>query len=248
MGLPLEISMTEPSQLRTVEDFYKDLDGFLDTLPGGNTPAMYVLDSLDALSDDAEVERDFDKGSYGAEKAKLLSKIFRLLVGKLTEKNCFLLVISQIRDKIGVMFGETKTRSGGHALDFYASQVVWLAQVQSLKRTVSGIERPYGVIIKAKNKKCKVGMPFRDAEFPLLFGYGIDDEVSMIKWLKDAKVKVYDIAGEGYEEKELLSIVHKAREERDRESLNDINAALRSMTLEKWNAIETELAQPISKY
>ena len=232
--------------LRTIEDFYRDLEAHLELMPG-NIPGMYVLDSLDSLSSEAELERGFDAASYGDGKAKKLSEMFRRKIQDVGDKKCTLLIISQIRDKLNVMFGETKTRSGGHALDFYASQVVWLAQVQTLTRTVRNIKRPFGVLIKAKNKKCKVGTPYRDAELPLLFGYGMDDEVSMLEWLKDTKVPLL-LGGEKYDHKEVRDTIEELRYEGDRNALRQINNDLRELVAKVWYEIDAELQPRISKY
>ena len=246
VGCPRGIRLSAPGALRTVEDFYEDFKAFLNTVPP-NVPSMYVLDSLDSLSSEAELERDFNAGSYGDGKAKQLSKLFRMLISDMREKNCFLLVISQIRDKLNVTFGETKTRSGGHALDFYASQIVWLAQVSTLSRTVHNIKRPYGVQIKIKNKKCKVGTPFRDAELPLLFNYGMDDETSMVDWLKETKRPIV-LDGISYGEKDVSTLIAELRTEQDRAGLAQLNRALRENVGKVWSEIEDKLKQPMSKY
>ncbi len=83
------------------------------------------------------------------------------------------------------MFGEKHKRSGGKALDFYASQVFWLAHIKMLKRTINKVERTYGIQILAKVKKNKVGMPFREAEFQFEFGFGINDLLASVTWLNE---------------------------------------------------------------
>jgi recombination protein RecA len=240
LGMPHGIS--RGSDVRTVEDFERELVKFLGRL-SGRAPSLYILDSLDALSDEAEMGRDIGDASYGGAKAKKLSELFRKRVSELQAKNCTLMVISQIRDNIGVTFGETKKRSGGKALDFYASQVMWLAEVGKLKRTVSGVERVTGVKVQARTKKMKVGPPFREAEVSILFNYGVDDEESMINWL--AKYKA--LAGESTD-KEIRASIAKARKERDRPELTAISDMLREMTRDKWQAVEAALMPPMSKY
>jgi recombination protein RecA len=102
MGLPEGVEMV--SAVRTVEELSNDLKTFLEGA-NGNTPYLYILDSLDALSDEAEMDRDIGDGTYGTGKAKMMSQLFRRQVNMLETKHCTFIVISQIRDKIGVSFG-----------------------------------------------------------------------------------------------------------------------------------------------
>lgn len=184
MGLPLaEIDFGPDEPLNTVEDFARDFDKFLDERLKYHTPGIYVLDSLDALSDEAEMERDIGKGTYAMEKAKMLSTFFRRSASKQEKAKVLLLIISQVRDNIGVMFGEKHKRSGGRALDFYASQVLYLSHIETLTKTINKIKRPVGIMIKSKVKKNKVGLPFREAEFAFMFGYGVDDINASVEWL-----------------------------------------------------------------
>lgn len=164
----------------TVEELFEHLTS---VIQDGDAPGLYIIDSLDALSDKAEKERGIDENSYGGTKAKKLSEFFRRIAQDLKRTNICFLVISQVRDNIGAMFGEKHTRSGGKALDFYASQALWLAHMGILKRTVEKVERPTGVKIRAKCKKNKVGLPFRECDFNITFGYGIEDEIASRTWL-----------------------------------------------------------------
>lgn len=185
MGLPIDrIDFgNRENPIITVEDFYVDFEAFCDGQKG--QPGIYVLDSFDALSDDAEMDRDIDKPSFGAAKAKKMSEMFRKITRKQEKADVLLLIVSQVRDNIGAMFGEKHKRSGGKALDFYASQVFWLAHIKILKRTINKIERPYGIEILAKVKKNKVGMPFREAQFTFEFGFGINDLLASVNWLNE---------------------------------------------------------------
>ncbi len=171
----------------TVEFMFEHLQELIKARASGAmkfTKCLYVVDSLDALSDRAEKQRDNDAGSYGMGKQKKLSEMFRRIVAELEKCGITLMVISQIRDKIGVTFGEKHTRSGGKALDFYASQIIWLSETGKLKRTVRKQERVTGVKVKAKSKKNKVALPFRECEYQIEFGYGIDDITSCLDFLK----------------------------------------------------------------
>lgn len=182
LGWPVErVDRPAPGEIRTVEAFFRDVKETIKRLDG--RPCLYIIDSLDALSSEAELKRDFGEATYGQEKAKMMSEGFRKLIDDINTSRMLLLVVSQVRDNIGAMFGETKTRSGGKALDFYASQIIWLADLGKIKRTVNGIERVVGLKIKANIKKNKVGAAHRTAEYPIIFGYGIDDVQAGLEWL-----------------------------------------------------------------
>lgn len=187
MGLPMDrIDFGDRDDpVITVEDFYNDFDAFCDARIKDGKPGCYVLDSFDALSDDAEMARDIDKGSFGAAKAKKMSEMFRKITRKQEQANVLLFIVSQVRDNIGAgIFGEKYKRSGGKALDFYASQVFWLANAGMLKKTIDKVERPYGIKLRATVKKNKVGLPFREAYFNFEFGYGTNDFLASLEWLK----------------------------------------------------------------
>ena len=242
LGLPVErVQFVE--NCYTVEDLFSSLFKILETKYGSG---LYILDSLDALSDRAEVEREFDKGSYGAEKAKQMSKLFRMLVQKLADNNICLIVISQVRDNIGVTFGRKTTRSGGRALDFYASQVLYLAQVGTIKRTVNKIARPVGVEVKAKCDKNKIGLPLRECQFVIKFGYGIDDVSAGVDWLVEAGV-----AGELFEATEVKDAAGFMRLY-EREDDYDLASALREAVSEQvrkhWQSVEKNFAPSRKKY
>ena len=239
MGMPRDAQYTE--DVHTIEDFERDLDTWLDQQKTAN---LYVLDSLDACSSQAEMEREVGEASYGQEKAKALSQLFRKVIKKLHEKKCALIVISQLRDNIGARFGETKKRSGGHALDFYASQVFWLAQIKSLKKIVTKVERVVGVEIRARNKKNKIGKPYRQVDFSIIFGYGVADELSMIDWLKENK-------GEDLLPEPALTYpkrLEAAFKDKDRSSVETIREELRAAVTARWEEIEDALEPPMRKY
>lgn len=186
LGMPLDrVSFEE--DFDTIEEVQKDIEIFRKKCVDNKAPGLYIIDSLDALSDKAELERDMEKGTYNLAKPKLMSEMFRREKRKWQKANITILIISQVRDKINATFGRKWTRSGGRALDFYASQVLYLAEIKKIYKTVRGIKRSHGVVIRAKVTKNKVGIPFREVDFSLIFGYGIDDMLASIDWLKTVK-------------------------------------------------------------
>lgn len=183
LGMPVDrIDFGDP--LETVEDLFEDLEA---VVKGARGPELYICDSLDALSDRAEMLRDMDQGTYGAEKAKKMSQLFRRIIRELERRHVTVMIVSQVRSKIGISFGRSTTRTGGRALDFYASQVLYLAHIGSVVQTVRGTKRPVAIKVKAKVDKNKVGLPFREAEFKIRFGFGIDDAEACVKWLEGVK-------------------------------------------------------------
>lgn len=201
-------------QTSTCEDFGKDYQNRVRQLKPGDF-LLYVVDSLDALVPEAAAKRmekilDDKKpdGSYGTEKAKFFSsEFFSHLCGVMAGKDATLICISQVRENIGVMFGEKYYRTGGKALDFYTHQVCWLAQVEKLKKTFRSQERVYGVKIRARFKRNKVAKPLREADFPVLFDYGIDDIGSLADYYFGPKEKEIDWVGKKMKSSELIKLL-----------------------------------------
>jgi recombination protein RecA len=228
----------------TVEDFYDNLNKILDKRKP-DVPGILVLDSLDALSDRAEAERGISDSSFGAAKAKKLSELFRRMIQKIEKHQLLVIIISQIRDNIGTLFGKRYSRSGGRALDFYASQIIYLAQIKTLKKTISKVSRPIGIIVKAKLEKNKIGMPYREVEFTVRFGYGIDDVAASVNWLEEIGVlrEVEYFASN----KSLSSLLSSLDRIEDRQ-YNDIRRQLAKRVKAKWREIERSFAPSRKKY
>lgn len=244
MGLPLDkIDFGPEERIVTVEGWYRDLNKFLDKCIKADAPGIYVLDSLDAISDEAEMERDIGDATYGGNKAKKLSEFFRKLTPKIESSKVLVLIVNQIRDNIGAMFGEKHKRSGGKALDFYATHIVWLAHIERLTKTVKGMKRAYGITVRAQVKKNKVAMPFRDCDFEYHFGFGIEDVISNAEWLKKAG-RLKDVGIKDSSFKEYLNDVQRLPDEDYRKEQVDLAAAVRKV----WSEIETDFLPKRTKY
>jgi len=220
----------------TVQDVERDLTRRIDA----GEHCLYIIDSLDALSDTVELATDTDKGTYGAQKAKKLSEMFRKLNQRLAESKVTLMVISQVRDKIGVSFGRKTSRSGGRALDFYCSQVIYLAHIGRLKKVIKKVTRVVGVKVKATCDKNKVTLPFRECEFPIFFGFGVDDATAGLNFLLEVGASPWTVD----ESKQILKDMPGMTSEDWATHRAKINEAV----VAEWYAIEDGFLNQRKKY
>ncbi len=151
-----------------------------ETLVRSNAVDLVVIDSVAALTPRAEIEGEMGDSHMGLQ-ARLMSQALRKLTGAISKSKTCVVFINQIRMKIGVMFGNPETTTGGNALKFYASVRIDLRRIESIKRG----EEIVGNRIRAKIIKNKVAAPFRDAEFEIMFTEGI----SRLSDVLDAGVK-----------------------------------------------------------
>jgi recombination protein RecA len=224
--------------VHTVEDWYNTLE-VITKEADEDDHGLMILDSLDSLSDETELSRKIGDASYGGNKAKKLSELFRRINTHLAEKNITNIVISQLRDQIGGPIAGLKVRSGGRAVEFYSSIVLRLSTIKKIKRVIKGVEKFIGTEVKVKCTKNKVSMPFRECTLFNVFNSGVDDIWTCLEWL-DTTGKFNGLERfkwEGAPVKDIVKFARKVSDFKEPERLA-VLAAVRAVTKEVWDEIE----------
>ncbi|MFM0735790.1 recombinase RecA [Paraburkholderia xenovorans] len=162
-----------------------------DALVRSGSIDMIVIDSVAALVPKAEIEGEMGDSLPGLQ-ARLMSQALRKLTGTIKRTNCLVIFINQIRMKIGVMFGNPETTTGGNALKFYASVRLDIRRIGSIKKN----DEVIGNETRVKVVKNKVSPPFREAIFDILYGEGISRQGEVIDL--GVQAKIVDKAGAWY--------------------------------------------------
>jgi len=170
--------------LETVEDIFEAIEEIVTKVRESDKDRLVTIlvDSLAAATTKVELNADFDKDGWATSKAIVISKAMRKITQMIGRQRVALVFTNQLRVKLGAMFGDPYTTSGGKALPFHASTRIRLKNKGQIKDTKKNV---IGMTILAQVIKNRLGPPLRKAEFPLYFESGVDDEGSWLQVLKD---------------------------------------------------------------
>ena len=173
--------------LETVEEIFDTIETIVTKIRESNKDKLVTIlvDSLAAASTKVEMDADFDKDGWATAKAIIISKAMRKITQMIARQKVALVFTNQLRQKLGVMFGDPWTTSGGKALPFHSSTRVRFKNTGQIK---DGSKNTIGIKIKGQIIKNRLGPPMRTAEFPLYFDTGIDDYGSWLTVMKEHKI------------------------------------------------------------
>jgi recombination protein RecA len=155
----------------------------VEVLIRSNSVDVVVVDSVAALVPRAEIEGEMGEAQMGLQ-ARLMSQALRKLTGAVSKSKCSLIFINQLREKIGVMFGNPETTTGGRALKFYSSVRIDIRRIGAIKDG----EAVVGGRTRVKIVKNKMAAPFREAEFDIMYGEGVSREGDLIDIAVEHKI------------------------------------------------------------
>ncbi len=152
-------------------DYGEQAMEIVDMLAKSNAIDLIIVDSVAALIPKAELEGTFEDSSVGLQ-ARLMSKSLRKLAGVLSKSNCTVIFINQLREKVGVMYGNPETTTGGRALKFYSTIRIEIRRAETIKQG----DKSLGNLVNVKVVKNKVAAPYKSCKVELIFGEGISKE------------------------------------------------------------------------
>ena len=203
-------------QLQTVEQIFQAIEEIVLKVREAEKDRLgtILVDSLAAASTQVEIDADFEKDGWATSKAIIISKALRKITQLIGRQRIALVFTNQLRTKLGVMFGDPWTTSGGKALPFHASTRI---RLKNKGRITDSKKNVLGMTILAQVIKNRLGPPLRHAEFPLYFESGIDDIGSWLEVMKKHKLvksagawyTYTDVAGEEYkfQSKDFLKVL-----------------------------------------
>jgi len=186
----IDVSKMLYIQLETVEDIFEVIENIITKVRESDKDRLVsiVVDSVAAATTKVEQADDFDQTGWATQKAIILSKAMRKITQMIGRQRICLIFTNQLRVKLGAMFGDPYTTSGGKAIGFHASCRLRLKAAGQIKVKVNGKDQVIGIKTKAQVVKNRMGPPLRTAEFNILFDSGIDDYGSWLQMMKDAKL------------------------------------------------------------
>tara|TARA_R110000744_G_scaffold1497_3_gene5264 strand:- start:3123 stop:4247 length:1125 start_codon:yes stop_codon:yes gene_type:complete len=183
----IDVSKMLYIQLETVEDIFEVIENIITKVRESDKDRLVtiVVDSVAAATTKVEQSDDFDQTGWATQKAIILSKAMRKITQMIGRQRVCLVFTNQLRVKLGAMFGDPYTTSGGKAIGFHASCRLRLKAAGQIKIKVGGKDQVIGIKTKAQVVKNRMGPPLRTAEFNILFDSGVDDYGSWLQIMKD---------------------------------------------------------------
>ncbi|MBC8428076.1 MAG: hypothetical protein H8D94_01245 [Candidatus Pelagibacter sp.] len=174
--------------LETVEEIFETIEAIITKIRESDKDRLVTIlvDSLAAASTKVEMDADYDQAGWATQKAIIISKAMRKVTQMIAREKIALIFTNQLRQKLGVSFGDPWTTSGGKALPFHASTRIRFKNAGQIKDTSK--KNTIGIKIKAQVVKNRLGPPMRTAEFPLYFDTGIDNYGSWLTTMKEHKL------------------------------------------------------------
>ena len=191
---------------------------------------IVIVDSVAALVPKAEIDGDMGDSHVGLQ-ARLMSQALRKLTAVISKSNCIVIFINQLREKVGVMFGNPETTTGGRALKFYSSVRMDVRRIESLKQAGEVV----GNRTRVKVVKNKVAPPFKQAEFDIMYGEGISHEGCIVDLGVELELITKSGAWYSYGDVRLGQGKEKAKEylKDNPELLQEIENKIRAMTIKQ---------------
>ncbi len=173
--------------LETIEDIFEAIENIIESIRKSSKDRLVtiVVDSIAGATTKIELDADYEKDGWATTKAILMSKAMRKITNTIGKQRILLAFTNQLREKMGVMFGDKYTTSGGKALGFHASVRVRLQSVGKLKTKIGSKETIVGVETEATVTKNRLGPPYKKARFEIYFDSGINDLGSWFTLLKE---------------------------------------------------------------
>ena len=188
IGVDLEKMLYVP--LDTIEDIFEAIEHIIETIRSSDRDRLVtiVVDSVAGSTTKVEAESDYDKDGWATSKAIIISKAMRKITNMIGRQKVTLIFTNQLRQKLGVMFGDPWTTSGGKALAFHSSVRLRLKQMGQIKMKIEGVDQVIGIKCRAQVVKNRVGPPLRMINYDMYFDSGIDDFGGWLGTLKDYKI------------------------------------------------------------